>query len=484
MIGENQYILKSILKFESGLLFTLIHIVLGFLATISPIPIIAWYYLLILDTMRAFVFVHSKERNLLLAHAIVYFASFELLGRMSSSSPYIPYESSKYLVMLLAIVGILLNLKEIKISHIGFWLFILLIPSLFFDESGQVKFSDIVFNLFGLFNIAFAITFFSIIRVNKWGFLKWIRLIALPAVPILVYTFLKTPDYSELEFELSANFDTTGGFGSNQVSTVLGLGSFLFAIALILNYRITSNKIFDLIFLIGFTIQGLLTFSRGGMIGTVVGIITLIYFLLKLGKTELRRLKIPNPKKYILPTVAAFVFLFILGNIITSGNLALRYQGQTEGTIAGSQKVSLNKLTSNRYALMLEDFVVWFDNPIFGAGAGASKFLRNNTKLLVSHVEFSRLIAEHGLLGIIIIGLFVRMYFIIRDSKTDKLNKAIQMSFFILGVFTSFHAATRTFFTPLLISLSFVNIVDSSNNQPIKKSEKPKFKQPIHSAQI
>ena len=301
MLSGNQYILKSFLKFEFGLFYTIIHMVLGLMATISPYPIIGWYYFVILDTARAFIFSKGSERNIVLAYAILYFSSFELIGRMSSSSPFIPYESSKYLMMLLSIVGIISNLDKLKVSNPGFILLLLLIPSLFVDVSGKVTMNDFIFNVFGLFNIGFALIFFSFIRIDKWNFVKLIRLLVFPLIPVLIYTFIKTPDYADLEFELTANFDTTGGFGSNQVSTVLGLGAFLFALGFILNYRISGNRLLDLILLAGFTVQGLLTFSRGGMVGAVIGLVVLVYFLIKMGNKELSKFKIPNPKKYVIP---------------------------------------------------------------------------------------------------------------------------------------------------------------------------------------
>lgn len=473
----NQYILKSFLKFDLGFIYTLIHMMLGVMATLSPYPIIAWYYFVIIDTARAYIVAKGTERNVVLAYAILYFSSFELIGRMSSSSPFIPYESSKYIMMLLSIVGIMGNLDKVKISNPGFILLLLLIPSLFVDVSGVVTMNDFIFNVFGLFNIAFALIFFSLVRIGKWNFVKMIRLLAFPLIPVLIYTFLKTPDYSDLEFELSANFDTTGGFGSNQVSTVLGLGSFLFAIGFILNYRISGNKILDLILLAGFTVQGLLTFSRGGMLGAVIGLIVLVYFLMKMGNKELAKFKIPNPKKYVIPVLVAFVVFFMIGNLITGGNLVLRYQGQTAGTMTGRHEIDLNKFTSNRWELLIEDLWVWQANPVFGSGAAASKYLRFNTNGEVAHVEFSRLIAEHGIFGILVIILFVRIYFLLRNSKMDGLNKAILISFFMLGIYTSFHAATRTFLTPLLVSMSAMGVVEprsSKKNKSLAEQEKKK----------
>lgn len=481
MLGANSYILKSFLNFKSGFFWTLVHMLLGVLATISPYPIIAWYYFLVFDTIRCFILADSNNRNYVLAYALVYFSSFELIGRMSSSSPFIPYESSKYLMMFLSIIGIIFNIHKIKFNNFGIYLLLLLIPSLLIDKSGMVKTSDIIFNLFGVFNIAFALIFLSVIKVNRWKFISWIRLIVFPIIPVLVYVFIKTPDYSDLEFELSANFDTTGGFGSNQVSTVLGLGAFLFATAYILRFRITSNRIFDIVLFSGFTLQGFLTFSRGGMVGAALDLMTLVYFLLKVGNNQLRLMKIPNPKKYILPAAMGLVLFFVIGNLITGGNLALRYQGQTAGTMTGKHEVDFNKFTSARWKLFAEDMLVFSQYPVFGSGGASSKYLRKSTKGEITHVELSRLIAEHGVLGIIITILFVMMYFRIRDSKTDGINKAFQMSLFILAIFTSFHAATRTFLTPLLVSLSMITI---SSTRKIKRKKNFLAKEPKKIGQL
>ena len=68
------------------------------------------------------------------------------------------------------------------------------------------------------------------------------------------------------------------------------------------------------------------------------------------------------------------------------------------------------------------------------------------------------------------------MYFKIKNEKMDGVNKAIQLGFFILAIASSFHAATRTFITPLLIILSSIKIVDTSKKERQKiQNETPKM---------
>ena len=212
------------------------------------------------------------------------------------------------------------------------------------------------------------------------------------------------------------------------------------------------------------------------MVASVLVVLAFIYFLAKLPHKERLVFQIINPKKYILPIILASIVLFIIANSITGGNLALRYQGETTGTQISGEEVSLNKFTSNRIEILAEDFAIWMQYPIFGSGAASSKYLRILTKDTVTHIEFSRLIAEHGFLGVLIIVFFFRMYFKIKNEKMDGVNKAIQLGFFILAIASSFHAATRTFITPLLIILSSIKIVDTSKKERQKiQNETPKM---------
>ena len=94
---------------------------------------------------------------------------------------------------------------------------------------------------------------------------------------------------------------------------------------------------FDFIVLIGFTFQGLLSFSRGGMI---VGALSILIILLNSGSGNEK--KTVNFKGIFI-SLLSFISLygiFEVANTITKGNLLLRYQGQTQGTLSGSKEVS------------------------------------------------------------------------------------------------------------------------------------------------
>jgi TRAP-type uncharacterized transport system fused permease subunit len=71
----------------------------------------------------------------------------------------------------------------------------------------------------------------------------------------LIFTIIKTPDFDEIEFNLRANFSTTGGFGSNQVSSVFGLGMFIMFVAWVLKWRLLKSVYLDIILILVFTFK-------------------------------------------------------------------------------------------------------------------------------------------------------------------------------------------------------------------------------------
>ena len=103
------------------------------------------------------------------------------------------------------------------------------------------------------------------------------------------------------------------------------------------------------------------------------------------------------------------------------------------------------------------------DHFVLGAGAGVSQWIRAERsvrKRISSHVEISRLLAEHGLLGLTWIMILILMGVKLIVFNANAKYQGILLAFFIIAVYTTFHAATRTYITPLLIGISLVKITD------------------------
>jgi len=464
--------LTELKKYKFSFFWFLVHALLGATSTINKFPVIGFFYLALLYSSINLFSVSSKDRPRLIAEIIIYFASFEALGRLAQADPFLPYELGKYILLFLCPLGLMISRNYSIKGSLGLIIIILALPAAFFDESGSVEFNDVKFNLLGLLNIGFAVWFFSSLKINLKTLISWSKLMLFPIISVLVYTIIKTPDLDSVEFSLGANFATAGGFGSNQVATILGLGVFLMASCILLSYRVTGYKMLDIVVLALFTIQGLLTFSRGGMIGGFLGILVLMYYLARLSIKDRRRLAIPNFKKYVIPLGTMLFLVMIVANTITGGVLLLRYQGETQGTLAGKADKNLNKITTNRSDIFLEDVELFAEYPAMGVGVGASTFLRDDYKGYAPHVELSRLLAEHGSLGLIIFLLFLGIFFLNRNGAPENISKGLLVACFLIGFLATFHSATRTYITPLLMGISCVGIIQVAKPKNLSGQQK------------
>ncbi len=448
------------LKYLTGnnyrLYWIVFHSILGAFSILTPWLLIIWFYFVLLTSIPLFL-KKSEDHFFKFTSLIVYVVSFELLGRMSKAYPLIPWEMGKYLLFLLLMAGILMKYRR---GTVGWILLVLLLPSLFIDESDQVWFKNIIFNLLGPVNVALAIVYFKKQIVSAEEFMSLLRLFALPAISVLTFVVIRAPDLGQIEFTLGANFETAGGFGSNQVSTVLGLGAFLAYLFWRNRWDLSGYRWLDLGLLILFTIRGLLTFSRGGMIGGAIGVFVLIFYQAVVGKYRWNAQRVIVNIIKAVPIVLIFFLIFAYANNISGGNLALRYQGETPGTVAGYREKTPNVFFTNRLNVLKDDLELWLENPILGVGVGASMYLRDDTRRIAPHLELSRLLSEHGLLG--------AFYFLILCSLGVKLLKrahytssdAILLALFILALFTTFHSAMRTYISPLLIGLSMLTVYE------------------------
>jgi len=441
-------IIESITSGKRNLAWLSFHIILGIFCTFSSIILILWFYLILFSTISKSIQYLINGKPFLYISLFTYLTGFEMLGRMSKTYPFIPMELGKYAIIFFGILGILVTKKANK-NYI--FLTLLISIAVFYDYSGQRLFTDIINNYFGVLALCLLISFLSVIKLYKFDINSTLKLLLLSIIPSLIFSFIKTPEIEDIEFKLSANFETSGGGSTNQVSTVFGVALFLCIYFWYNKIKFSGIRLLDFMLAIAFLAQGLLTFSRGGIIVSFLAIV-ILFFL------NTRRIKIKN---LILGLVSVVVIFFTFDYIdeVTGGKLLLRYQGETEGTYRHGAEKDIKKITSGRNIILNEDLKLWIDHPIFGVGVGASRHIRGGTEGKVSsHLEFSRLLAEHGILGFV---YFVVLIIIgIKLFKRMKLNyiNGIYFIIYFIGIITTFHSAMRTFVTPLLIGLSVIGI--------------------------
>lgn len=453
--------IKYFLTFKNPIFWIIVHILLALVSIFTPYVLIGWFYLVLLSSL--FLLLRPKVPASIYISLIVYVIAFEIIARMAGASPFIPYEMGKYLLFILLVGGIF---KYNTTALPAFWMVILLIPGLLVQKSDEVSFLDIIFNFMGPLNAALAILFFSGKSVSKTMMLHYLRLMIYPMVSVFFFAIFRTSDIEEAEFSLSANSAASGGFGSNQVSTGLGLAAFFVFVFWINRWRLTGYRTLDTSMLLFFTIQGLLTFSRGGMMTGFLGVVVILYYLRKATGSQIKKYNLVRIGKYLIPAFLLILGSFLLVNRLTNGLLFLRYQGETAGTYAGTKEKDLNIITSGRLDIFLGDLELWADHPITGVGVAASRYMRERMTGVVAHVELSRLFAEHGIFGL---AYFLILSFYGVKAMRSSPNPAISgllFALFAIGLFTSFHAAMRTFVSPLMIGLSMLTVTE---NKPKSK---------------
>jgi hypothetical protein len=238
------------------------------------------------------------------------------------------------------------------------------------------------FNMSGPLLLLFSSWFFFKAQIQPKEFRRLLLAMMIPLLCIAFTTFFYTVSAEDIRFTGESNFETSGGFGPNQVSALLGLGVFIaFAGAVLVRKGIGFTLFFGLSALFLAAIC-MLTFSRGGIYNGVAGIVVLLVFGLKDTEAVFRRL--------VLVVTAVAVFALVIFPVLddfTDGALLSRFE---------------DTQTSGRTEILLADIEVFNEHTLLGVGVGAARSYRREFlgRGAVSHTEFSRLLSEHGVLGL------------------------------------------------------------------------------------
>ncbi|WP_299524478.1 O-antigen ligase, partial [uncultured Lutibacter sp.] len=327
-----------------------------------------------------------------------YMIGAEVLFRMSGGMFF--HELPKYSVLLFLVTGLLVERKRhhVSVSYLVYMLLLLIgiafvdIP---FNESIR---KAIAFNLSGPILLGLSAIYFYKRELTIQQLLDLLFVMVLPIISMLSLLYFKTPNIEDIRFGGAANFAASGGFGPNQVATILGFGVFIFAIFLILKERIFTTLIVDLLVFTYLIFRGLLTFSRGGMITAFIALGAFIFFYILVRKDKVKQLM-----KYAGLAALFGIVLVVYTANITGGMFINRY---TNKNASGVEKADIS---AGRVEIFVTEIEGFLENPIFGLGVGGSKYYRLEEldKLAASHNEISRLIAEHGLIGIFVLLLLI-----------------------------------------------------------------------------
>ncbi|WP_105982756.1 O-antigen ligase family protein [Nonlabens agnitus] len=381
--------------------------------------------------------------------AAAYLTCLEVLLRMTNALFF--YEMIKYLVLVFMLIGI--SFRGFSIKSIPYVIYLLLmVPSIVIASQniplGESLRKAVAFNLSGPVTLGIVALYCYQRTISDFQLRKVLKLCVGPIAMLMIYLFIVTPNTRDVITGTASNFAASGGYGPNQVATVLGIGMFLCFVRF-LRVRNFWINVLDIILLFGMTFRAWVTFSRGGVITAalmIVATIITIFFL-----------KRSNFKVSMLPKIGVVVIgLFVVWgftSLLTNGLIDKRYANQDA---AGRIKEDLSTGREELISIELEAFA---ENPIVGIGAGQVKYYRARKDGIVaaSHNESSRLLSEHGAIGILSILVLVLTPLIYRLSHRGNIYF---YAFLIFWFATINHSAMRIAAPSFFYGLALLKVIN------------------------
>ncbi len=360
--------------------FLLLHVPLALLMSRSSTvgQLHAWGTLL-LGLSWAF----SRRPVPSVGYVVAYVAGSEVLWRMTGTPVF--WEFGKY-AAILVLVAASRRIRSVREARLLWFYFFLLLPSALLTVANssidRIR-HELSFNLSGPLALAACGAFFACVEFTPRQFQKTFVAALAPIISIWSLIVFRLANTRALHFSTESSFETSGGFGPNQVSSALGFGALAAMLFLLLLARGKRQSLlrWSMLFLaVGMLAQSALTFSRSGIYLAGASALMAVMFALRQ----------PRARAVILTSA---VFLFVSGNYFlipwldnfTGGKIADRFR---DTGLTGRDRI------------MKADLTIWKKNPLLGVGPGmAAEQRKRFYKSAAAHTELTRLLAEHGILG-------------------------------------------------------------------------------------
>lgn len=427
---------------EATLLFFIAHIFIAlFVRTSTTFSTIYALTVFLVGVMATLT-----RRSILIVSMVAYITGAEVLFRMTGAGVF--WEFGKYATSAILILALLTRRERKRWPWYFILYFILLLPAIL--KTPYISWTQwriiVSYIMSGPLSICICGLYFSGLSFDKSDLRRIFSWFIAPIICVTVVVLLGVRQAAATGIEW-APFSlklTSGGFGPNQVCSILGLGAYSAAAVCILA---KGKRIFKIIFIpviIWFLSHAILTFSRGGVLGSTIPFLVFLVFMVKSKKNRLFTLclgifLVTLNHYYIIPKLDQF----------TKGMLFVRYAGREQ---IGKIKVIH---TTGRVDYMLADIQAFKDNFLSGVGVGNSMEVHYKiTGIAASpHTEWTRTLAEHGVLGLLSL-IFLWAWFLKRyRSLTGPVSKAIVISLILAIIIYMGHSATRLIVPAFLIGL-------------------------------
>lgn len=354
-----------------------------------------------------------------------YVAGAEVYWRMNGAS--VPWEFGKYAIVLIFALRMLRLRGGMGLPVLPLAFFVFLVPSTVVRLTDQrvtlgQAISAVSFNLSGPLCLATAAMLASQATLCRTQMRHVLEAVVASTALVLTHTVLSTVTADAISFTNESNFVTSGGFGPNQVSVVLGLG-LLAALLITLDIQTPNlTRLATLTMAVAFGTQAALTLSRGGLYATAGALMVALPSLLRDRRT--RRLVVSASA--VMVVLATTVVVPRLDSF-TDGALTTRFQ---------------NREPSHRGEIVREDIRLWRAHFWLGLGPGGARAERQ-VSTSMSHTEFSRMLSEHGFSGLLSLTALGLMTIAAYRKSSDHRDRAIRMALIVWSLLSITHAGMR-----------------------------------------
>lgn len=409
----------------------LLHVGMGFLFFF--VPFVGTIYGLAVLIVGILYVVNTRNRNNEVLLMAAYCTGMDVYLKMIDAS--LLNEYGKYTVIIFMVLGMFYSGFS-KGSFLYVFFIALLIPGIYIGAESLSLDANIrkaiAFNITGPACLGITAIYCFRRQITLKRMLDVLGMFLFPMVALVVNLFLYAPSVQEVVRSTESNFATSGGFGPNQVSTVLGLAMFVAFSRLFLASPTKKLQLINGFLVLVFAYRCIITFSRGGMYTGLLMMIILTAVLYRIMDLQGRG------KIVLMSGLSVIAALLVWGfsSIQTGGLIEKRYANEDAG---GREKKSQ---LSGREILIESEWNMFLDNPLLGVGVGKNKEVRleETGVLAASHNEVTRMLAEHGSLGVLGLLILFLTPVVLYMSDRTQIFALVFMTFWLL---TINHAAMR-----------------------------------------
>jgi len=383
---------------------------------------------------------------------MVYGGLCDVLWRMTSSRA--PWEASKYIVVLAALSALIRLVPKPQSLGLPALMIAFLVPGAIWTllntplDSARDNISFVLMGSVALASGTALCRQITVSRRELRGLLWWGLSACMTVWGFTAWGTLKAGD---IEFGTESLSATSGGFGPNQVSTALGLGALL-ALASIMLGAAGRRRVVGMVAALLLVAQAMITLSRGGVYALALAAVAMVLVSMFLSGNRSR----------------GFV---ILGIGLVIGLIALNWAQSFSG---GAVEERTKEGDSGRGKIASAEVELFWSHPLTGVGVGQAPHHRGQSlghlDSAASHNEYSRLVAEHGLLGVGAIATLGAMGLSAFRRSSDPRARAVALGLCIWSAAVMSHSATRIAAVAAMFGVATLNVLDDTDlNTPYQE---------------